>query len=593
MALAMAKELFSIASNRWIIAVSGFYLIAITGGTLTSFSLFSQELKVSLHYKQESVNTISFFKDLGTSMAFLAGLLNARVGPRLTMLVSALLNLFGYTMAWLAITHQIARPPAWQMSFYMFLVGASVGFAVTAVLSTCATNFPKHHQGMLLSLLDGSNGLGATAFAVVFQTFFQFHARSFLLFLGLLPTFLYLLLGLFLGPVPVVERPSDKSILNSFLITTFALAGYLLVVTVIEGTIPSRLPDSVPLVFFGLMLVIVLPPVVLVVRAELRSHSNGAGVVDQLQSIQTLPPTEKSVDQLESIHAPPPTDKSEAQLADMNSTPSALQVVDHSPSQASGAGSCRWFQVPARGKDYRLVHALLSIDMWLMLIATSCGLGTVSTFYNNLGQLSDSLGYSTARMNIFVALLNIWDFLGAIGCGFASEILLHKFGIGRPFVFAAVVGFLALGNLLIALGLPGALYIGSIIIGLATGGQWAVLSTIIAEIFGLKHYGVLQSFPNIAKGIGTFVLSVEVAGVFYDRQARRYRGPDTLEAGLLCHGAKCYSETFFVMAATCLFGCAIAVVLSLRSAKFYRAEVRPRLMRKVAPATVDDGVQSC
>ncbi|XP_024519128.1 uncharacterized protein LOC112342093 isoform X1 [Selaginella moellendorffii] len=565
MALAMAKELFSIASNRWIVAVSGFYLIAITGGTLTSFSLFSQELKISLHYKQESVNTISFFKDLGTSMAFLAGLLNARVGPRLTMFVSALLNLFGYTMAWLAITHQIARPPAWQMSFYMFLVGASVGFAVTAVLTTCATNFPKHHQGMLLSLLDGSNGLGATAFAVVFQTFFQVHARSFLLFLGLLPTFLYLLLGLFLGPVPVIEKSSDKSILRSFLITTFALAAYLLVVTVIEGTIPSRLPDSVPFVFFGLMLLIVLLPVALVVRAKIRSHSNSAGAVESI----------------------PPSHNSEAQLADMNSTPSSLQVVDHSPSQASSAGIHRWFQVPARGKDYRLVHALLSIDMWLMLIATSCGLGTVSTFYNNLGQLSASLGYSTARMNIFVALLNLWDFLGAIGCGFVSEILLHKFGIGRPFVFAAVVGFLALGNLLIALGLPGALYIGSTIIGLATGGQWAVLSTIIAEIFGLKHYGVLQSFPNVAKGIGTYVLSVEVAGVFYDRQARRYRGPDTLEASLLCDGAKCYRETFFVMGATCLFGCAIAVALSLRSAKFYSAEVRPSLTRKVA-AVVDD-----
>ncbi|XP_024519057.1 uncharacterized protein LOC112342073 [Selaginella moellendorffii] len=221
------------------------------------------------------------------------------------------------------------------------------------------------------------------------------------------------------------------------------------------------------------MLLIVLLPVALVVRAKIRSHSNSAGAVESIL----------------------PSHNSEAQLADMNSTPSSLQVVDHSPSQASSAGIHRWFQVPARGKDYRLVHALLSIDMWLMLIATSCGLGTVSTFYNNLGQLSASLGYSTARMNIFVALLNLWDFLGAIGCGFVSEILLHKFGIGRPFVFAAVVGFLALGNLLIALGLPGALYIDSIIIGLATGGQWAVLSTIIAEIFGLK-----PELPKRCKG---------------------------------------------------------------------------------------------
>jgi hypothetical protein len=95
----------------------------------------------------------------------------------------------------------------------------------------------------------------------------------------------------------------------------------------------------------------------------------------------------------------------------------------------------RWFHVaargavsikrirrtPWRGEDFTLMQALMKADFWLLFFALSCGGGSGLTIIDNLGQMSESLGY--VNSHIFVSMISIWNFLGRIGGGFLSEIV--------------------------------------------------------------------------------------------------------------------------------------------------------------------------
>jgi hypothetical protein len=67
------------------------------------------------------------------------------------------------------------------------------------------------------------------------------------------------------------------------------------------------------------------------------------------------------------------------------------------------------------------MQALIKADFWLMFFALLCGAGSGLTVIDNLGQMSQSLGYHNSH--IFVSMISIWNFLGRVGGGFLSEIV--------------------------------------------------------------------------------------------------------------------------------------------------------------------------
>jgi hypothetical protein len=77
------------------------------------------------------------------------------------------------------------------------------------------------------------------------------------------------------------------------------------------------------------------------------------------------------------------------------------------------------------------------------------------------------------------------------------------------------------GHLLIAFNVPNGLYVASIIIGFCFGANWPVLFSIISKLFGLKYYSTLFNVGSIASPIGSYLLSVRVAGYLYDKEATR------------------------------------------------------------------------
>lgn len=69
------------------------------------------------------------------------------------------------------------------------------------------------------------------------------------------------------------------------------------------------------------------------------------------------------------------------------------------------------------------MQALVKADFWLIWLSLLLGSGSGVTVIDNLGQMSQAVGFKDAH--IIVSLTSIWNFLGRIGGGYFSEILVR------------------------------------------------------------------------------------------------------------------------------------------------------------------------
>ncbi|XP_050228722.1 uncharacterized protein LOC126677946 [Mercurialis annua] len=232
------------------------------------------------------------------------------------------------------------------------------------------------------------------------------------------------------------------------------------------------------------------------------------------------------------------------------------------------------FKKPERGENYTILQAIFSIDMLILFISTTCGVGGALAGIDNLGQISDSLGYKKHSIATFISLLSIWNFLGRILSGFASEIVLTKYNFPRTLFLTLFILLSCVGHALIAFGLPNSLYFSSIILGFCLGAQLSLASTIISEMFGLKHFSTLYSVGSVSSPIGSYIFNVKVAGQLYDKEALKQMESlgikRDIDKELRCDGVHCFRMAFVVITVATFFGFLVSIILVLRTRKFYR-----------------------
>ncbi|KAJ7287938.1 hypothetical protein O6H91_13G098900 [Diphasiastrum complanatum] len=103
-----------IGKSRWMMLVAAFLFMS-SVGAFYSFGVYSQFMKTSLNYNQQTLDTIAFFSSL--YLGIVPGLINDYLGAWSAILAGSGLNIFGFLMIWLAITKKIPRPQMWQMCF--------------------------------------------------------------------------------------------------------------------------------------------------------------------------------------------------------------------------------------------------------------------------------------------------------------------------------------------------------------------------------------------------------------------------------------------------------------------------------------------
>ncbi|KAL6638057.1 hypothetical protein ACP70R_025629 [Stipagrostis hirtigluma subsp. patula] len=557
--------------GRWFMVFACLLILSASGATYI-FGIYSKVLKSALGYDQRTLNTLSFFKDLGANVGVLSGLINEVTPPWVVLSMGAAMNLAGYLMIYLAIDRRTAPPPVWLMCIYICVGANSQSFANTGALVTCVKNFPES-RGIVLGLLKGFVGLSGAVFTQLYLAIYGDDAKSLVLLIAWLPAAVSIL---FVHTVRIMPYPrpsrrggSASSAATSndaffcFLYISIALASYLLVMIVVQKQV--NFSHAAYAVSAAALLLILLLPLAVVVKQEYK-------IQKELEESLNEPPT-VTVEKPAAALQLAAERQSQSAAAAAGTEPEASKKKQRPP--ASCLGSClkHMFSPPAQGEDYSILQALVSVDMLVLFLATICGVGGTLTAIDNMGQIGQSLGYPAKSINTFVSLISIWNYAGRVTSGFASEIFLARYRFPRPLMLTAVLLLSCVGHLLIAFGVPQSLYAASVVIGFCFGAQWPLLFAIISEVFGLKYYSTLYNFGSVASPIGAYVLNVRVAGYLYDVEAAKQHGGSLAGGDKTCIGVQCFKKAFLIITAATVAGALVSLVLVWRTRNFYKGDI--------------------
>ncbi|KAH7316221.1 hypothetical protein KP509_21G083600 [Ceratopteris richardii] len=603
--------------GRWMMMVVSLYILAFAGGPYV-FGIYSQVIKSELNYDEETIESLSFFKDLGNNVGIVSGLLNEILPAWIVLAVGSCMNMFGFLMIWLAVTHRIAQPPLWQMYLYMTIGSNSMSFFNTGVVVTCVKNFPES-RGEVLGLVKGVIGLSTAILTQIYHAVYAQNTKGMILLLGWLPSLVTFVFMFLVRPLKPVEDKREGKYFFHFLYLALLLAAFLTLIIIVENQLHLT-PIAYKFIGASILAMVVLN-VVVGIRAERNAaladqygnETKGEVVMKcaskKLGLVHDICATQKGHTVLEGLAVRPDKDDLAASWMVRNE---ALAVSSEQSSVKGGAKNtdtvntvggiavsgykallrkAAWFYQtwPERGDDFSIPHALLSLDMWIIFVVAVCGIGATLTAIDSVGQIGQSLGYSDVSISTCVSLISIWNFLGRAGSGYLSETLLRRYRFPRTLLLMAVIALSCAGHLLIAFPVSGALYIASIIEGLSFGAQWPLLFAIISELFGLKYYATLYNVAPLAAPLGSYLMKVRVAGFLYDREAvsqqrqlppaavKHFNYMATVHAAnsageheLLCLGPSCFRLAFLIMTFITAVGTIIAGWLVLRTHAFYR-----------------------
>ncbi|KAI3957340.1 hypothetical protein MKW98_003061 [Papaver atlanticum] len=546
--------------GRWFMVFASFLIMAAAGATYM-FGSYSNDIKKNLGYDQTTLNLLSFLKDLGANTGILSGLINEVTPPWVVLSLGAGMNFAGYFMIWLAVTGRIAKPAVWQMCLYICIGANSQAFANTGSLVTCVKKFPES-RGVVLGLLKGFVGLSGAIITQLYHALYGDDSTGLILLIAALPAVISMLSVHTIRIMKVIRQANELKVFYDFLYISLVLAGFLMVIIIIQKTVPgfNRAEYGVS---SAVVVLFLFAPLVVVINQEiqLRKSKNQQEISNSYEDHQIMKVT---------IELPP------------SSQPESIPSLPRLPiSSEVKERSCfsTMFEPPNRGEDYLILQALFSIDMLILFLASICGVGGTLTAIDNLGQIGSSLGYSATGISISVSLVSIWNYFGRVFSGFVSEILLKKYGFPRPLMLSIIMLFSCMGHLLIAFAFPGSVYIASVIIGFCFGAQWPLLFAIISEIFGLKYYSTLSNFGSVASPIGAYLLNVSVTGHLYDEEAKRQMKASGLQTpsdggkDLPCHGVQCFRQSFIIITGATIFGTLISLILVWRTRAFYKSDI--------------------
>ncbi|KAL6851933.1 hypothetical protein ACP4OV_020118 [Aristida adscensionis] len=551
-----------VVRGRWFVVFASMVVMAMSGVGYI-FALYSRVLRSTLGYNQETLNKLSFFKDLGGNVGVVSGLVQQVAPTWAVLLIGAAMNLAGYLMIYLALAGRTAAPPVWLMCLYICVGSNALTFSNTGALVACVKNSPES-RGHVIGLLKGFVGLSTAIYTQLYLAIYGDDAKSLVLLIAWLPAAVYIVFVHTIRVLPYTRRRDGEDTDHDqsffcFLYISIALAAYLLVMNVVQKQV--QFTHTAYVVGATAMVIILFLPLGVVIRTEYKAASK----------------IHKSLQQPPAIAVEEPT-----AITDKHGEPSPP------PCGGGGTMGCitNMFRPPAHGDDYSIMQALVSVEMIVLFVISVFGIGGTLTAIDNMGQIGQSLGYPAKSINTFVSLISIWNYAGRVGAGYISEILLARYRFPRPLALTAVLLVSCVGHLLIAFGVPQSLYAASVIIGFCFGAQWPLLFAIISEVFGLKYYSTLFNFGSAASPAGAYVLNVIVAGRMYDAEAARQHGGVAVAGDKICKGVACFKRAFLIITAVTFAGAVVSLVLVWRTRAFYKGDIYAKFKAPPAMAAV-------
>nr|GMC47286.1 protein NUCLEAR FUSION DEFECTIVE 4-like [Ipomoea batatas]GMC51605.1 protein NUCLEAR FUSION DEFECTIVE 4-like [Ipomoea batatas]GMC53601.1 protein NUCLEAR FUSION DEFECTIVE 4-like [Ipomoea batatas] len=561
-------------NDRWLVFVASMWVQSCSGiGYL--FGSISPVIKTAMGYNQRQVAMLGVAKDLGDAIGFLPGVLCEVMPIWVVLFIGVLQNFFGYGLVWLIVAHKIPELPLWLLCILIFVGTNGETYFNTGALVSSVQNFPKS-RGPIVGILKGFAGLSGAILTQLYAMI-NFPDQSSLVFMVAVgPSIVITALMFFVRPVGGHRqaRPSDHT---SFLFTysiCLILAAYLLAVLLLQdlASVSQNLITMLTIVLIVLILLPIIIPTILVFFPGSRSQLEES----LLPGSEKQEPSKSEQDTKEVIFSE--LEEEKPPEVDTLPPPERQKRIAHLQAKlyqaaAEGAVRIKRRKGPRRGEDFTLLQALVKADFWLIFISLVLASGSGLTVIDNLGQMSESLGY--ANTHVFVSMISIFNFLGRVAGGYFSENIVRNYAYPRPVAMAAVQIVMAFVLFFYSMGWPGAIYVLSVMIGLCYGAHWAIVPAAISELFGLKSFGALYNFLTLASPAGSLVFSGVIASGIYDYQAKQQqelnRASNLLadDEVLTCTGTICYSLTCGIMSALCIIAFVLSLIVVHRTKRVY------------------------
>ncbi|KAG4140105.1 hypothetical protein ERO13_D07G236100v2 [Gossypium hirsutum] len=578
----LKERIQAFVNNRWLVFVAAIWIQSCAGIGYV-FGSLSPVIKRSLNYNQRQLSKLGVAKDLGDSVGFLAGSLSEILPLWGALLVGALQNLIGYGWVWLIVTGRAPVLPLWAMCILIFVGNNGETFFNTAALVSCVQNFPKS-RGPVVGILKGFAGLSGAILTQIY-TMINFPDQAALIFMVAVgPAMVVVALMFIIRPVGGHRqvRPSDGLSFTFIYSVCLLLAAYLMGVMLLEDLVDVS--HTLIIIFTVILFLLLVAPVVIPVKLSFSDEPKDLAVEEVLLPKPGQQEAGKS-EQDEVIFSEVEDEKpKEVDLLPATERHKRIAQLQAKLCQAAAEGAVRVKRRrgPHRGEDFTLMQALIKADLWLIFFSLLLASGSGLTVIDNLGQMSQSLGYDNTH--IFVSMISIWNFLGRVGGGYLSEIIVRDYAYPRPIAMAVSQLVMAVGHVFFAMGWPGAMYIGTLLIGLGYGAHWAIVPAAASELFGLKKFGALYNFLTLANPAGSLIFSGVIASSIYDREAEKqahqhhippqisgsiFSGMFAVDEPLKCEGSICFFLTSMIMSGFCIIAGVLSLILVYRTKTVY------------------------
>ncbi|XP_027154122.1 LOW QUALITY PROTEIN: protein NUCLEAR FUSION DEFECTIVE 4 [Coffea eugenioides] len=585
MVVSFKERLGLFVNNRWLVFVAAMWIQSCAGiGYL--FGSISPTIKTSLNYNQRQIARLGVAKDLGDSVGFLAGSLCEILPLWGALLVGAVQNFVGYGWVWLIITGRVPVLPLWAMCILIFIGTNGETYFNTAALVSCVQNFPKS-RGPVVGILKGFAGLGGAILTQIYAVIHSPDHASLVFMVAVGPAMVILAFMFIVRPVGGHKqiRSTDGLCFSFIYSICLILAAYLMGVMLVEDLIDlsHTVITIFTLILFVLLIVPVAIPVVLSFCEEPRVPAEDPLLPTEPEKQE---PGKSANDNHEIIFSEVEDEKPrEVDMLPASERQKRIAQLQAKLAQAAAEGAVRVKRRrgPHRGEDFTLTQALIKADFWLIFFSLLLGSGSGLTVIDNLGQMSQSLGYDNTH--VFVSMISIWNFLGRIGGGYFSEKIVRDYAYPRPVAMAVAQVIMAIGHFIFAMGWPGDMYVGTLLVGLGYGAHWAIVPAAASELFGLKKFGALYNFLTLANPAGSLVFSGIIASSIYDTEAEKqaqehHHGPQvarsllstvlSLDEPLKCDGSICFFlDLPMIMSGLCVIAVLLSMILVYRTRVVY------------------------
>ncbi|XP_075643662.1 protein NUCLEAR FUSION DEFECTIVE 4-like [Castanea sativa] len=546
-------------SRKWMILVATTWIQAFTG-TNFDFSSYSSDLKTVLEITQVQLNYLSVASDMGKAFGWCSGVCLMYLPLWVVMFMASFMGLFGYGLQWLVIQRIITLP--YFLVFPLCLMaGCSICWFNTVCYVLCIRNFPVN-RSLALSLTISFNGVTAAIYTLIANAINPNDDTIYLFLNALVPLFTS---GIAL--IPILRQPPLQSLTTEAIRRDSFIFLCLYIVAVITGLyllLLNSLSSNVSvarILFGGALGLLVLPlclPGIVYAREWARRNIYPAFRFDN-SSFNLIDP-----DDLE-LHK-------ELIGSESNGTNgNSYTAVDKDGCYGKVMEKDR---LTVLGEEHPARLLVRRWDFWLYYLAYFCG-GTLGLVYsNNLGQISQSLGYSSLTSSL-VTLYSTCSFFGRL-LSAAPDFLRDK-------VYFARTGWLAVALvptpiaffLLASSGSEAVLRAGTGLIGLSSGFLFSAAVSITSELFGPNSAGVNHNILITNIPIGSLLYGL-LAALVYDSNAGGSALSRFLGETMVCMGRKCYLKTFIWWGCISLFGVVSSFLLFLRTKLAYERFERNR-----------------